>query len=230
MKEIIIENININITKKRIKHLYVRVIPPSGEVKASVPKSISEEKLRSFLIERIDWIKETVEKVKSQNKYQEKYYISGEIHHIKGKKYILNLINANKPKIELKEDNIIDFYVPESYTKENRENYYLKWLKKYFERELNVLFIKWENIINVRVSKITIRRMKSKWGSCNTKDKIICLNLELVKTPNYCIEYVVVHELVHFLEKNHNQRFKDFMTYFLPEWKNYKKELNKFQL
>ncbi|HRF16802.1 MAG TPA: M48 family metallopeptidase, partial [Chitinophagaceae bacterium] len=86
---------------------------------------------------------------------------------------------------------------------------------------------KWEKKMKVSVSEFGIKRMKTKWGTCNREAKRIWLNLELAKKPLSCIEYIVVHEMVHLLERNHNDRFISFMDRFLPQWKELKKELNR---
>lgn len=226
-KTIQVKDIQIEIHRKNIKNIYLRVLPPDGQVRVSAPKSVPDDYIRNFVLKKYNWIKKHVSSFQEYNLKRVKEYVSGESHYFKGKKYKLKIIYSDKPMIEIKNDYIY-FYVPSHYTCEQRQNYYEKWLKKELKKELEILVPKWEKIIGVKANEIRIRKMKTKWGTCNILKKRIWFNLELIKKPRNQLEYVVVHELVHLIEKNHNKRFKEIMSKYLPDWKIYRKELNKF--
>ncbi|KUJ94843.1 MAG: Zinc metalloprotease, partial [Desulfonauticus sp. 38_4375] len=159
-----------------------------------------------------------------------KEYVSNEVHYFKGKKYILNLKDSKRSRIEIDDKKYIYFYVPSNYTLEQKQKYYENWLRKELKKELERLVPKWEKIIEVKAREVRIKKMKTRWGSCNFYARRIWINLELIKRPLEHLEYVIVHELVHFLEKSHNKRFKSLLDLFLPQWRLYKQELNQFIL
>ncbi len=142
----------------------------------------------------------------------------------------MRVIPAKRPKMEIKNKKYIYYYVPENYTKEQRQRYYEKWLRKELRKDLEVLVPKWENIMNLKANEIGIKKMKTRWGSCNPKAKRIWLNLELVKKTQKHLEYIIVHELTHFIESKHNKTFKKIMNKYMPLWEIYKRELNEFIL
>lgn len=225
--EIKINNLDVTVLKKDIKNLHLNVLPPDGRVRVSVPKRLNEDNIRLFVISKLPWIRKHIEHFQSQPRETPREYITGESHYFKGARYILNLIEYDgKHKIEIRNMKYIDFYVKKNMNREQKERIFLRWHRKELEKELLNIFIEWQNIMGVVIKEWRIKRMKTKWGTCNTKAKRIWINLELIKKPVYCIEYIVVHELVHLLEKNHNKRFYGYMDKFMPQWKNYKKELN----
>ncbi|MCD6238984.1 MAG: M48 family metallopeptidase [Thermotogae bacterium] len=232
MKEQIIRvnDIDAQVFRKNIKNFYLRVLPPDGRVRVSVPKRVSDEAIRLFIIKKYHWIKKHIKVFQEQEKPTKREYVSGESHYFKGKRYVLKINHANRPKIEIKNKKYICFYVPKHYTVQQRQNYYEKWLRNELRKELEVLVPKWEKIIGVKANQVRIKKMKTRWGSCNPRAKRIWINLELIKKPGQLLEYVVVHELVHLIEKRHNKRFKEIMHKYLPQWETYKRQLNEFIL
>ncbi|HDN83814.1 MAG TPA: M48 family peptidase [Candidatus Altiarchaeales archaeon] len=225
-----IRDIEVLVYKKDIKNFHLNVLPPNGKVRVSVPRSVSDETIRTFVIKKYHWIKKHVESFQEQERQTKREYVSGESHYFKGKRYILRINYGNRPKIEIINKKYIYFHVPKHYTVQQRQNYYEKWLRNELKKELEILVPKWEKIIGTKVNQIRIKKMKTKWGSCNPDAKRIWINLELIKKPREYLEYVIVHELVHLLEKNHNRRFKEIMDKYLPKWKIYRKQLNEFIL
>lgn len=224
-----LSNLTINITRKKIKNIYIRITPPLGNIEISAPIRTSKKEIEEFIISKINWIKKNQENIKkhSENNILHKNYnyITGEEHYILGKKYNLNIIyckGINKININT---NSIDLYANKIGIKKLRKNilhnYYKKLLNNYIPSFIN----KWEKIIQVNVNNYKIRLMKSRWGSCNISNANINLNLELAKYPIECLEYVIVHELVHLLEASHNKRFYNFMDRFMPNWREYEKTL-----
>lgn len=225
-----ISDIDVLVYKKDIKNFHLNVLPPDGKVRVSVPKTVSDDSVRLFVIKKYHWIKKQIKLFQQQERQSKREYVSGESHYFKGRRYILKINYANRPKIEIKNKKYIYFYVPEHYTVQQRQNYYEKWLRKELKKELEIFLQKWEKIIKVKVNQVRIKKMKTKWGSCNPDAKRIWINLELIKKPNEYLEYVVVHELVHLLEREHSRRFKQIMDKYLPKWEIYKKRLNEFIL
>lgn len=228
MEKIIINDIEIELTKKNIKNLYLSVHPPDGRVKISAPYRMNMDSIRLFVISKISWIKRQQSKFKNQERQPEREYVSGESHYFLGQRYLLNVIYTNKRKqgVEIRNKRYIDLYVRENTPKYLRERVMIEWYRKQLKELIPPLIAKWEPIIGVKVKEFGVKRMKTCWGTCNTKAKRIWINLELAKKSPTCLEYVVVHEMVHLLERHHNERFKAYMDKFIPNWRAVKAELN----
>jgi len=225
--EVKINNLDVTVLKKDIKNLHLNVLPPDGKVRVSAPKRFSDDNIRLFVISKLPWIKKHIEYFQLQPRETPREYITGESHYFKGARCLLNVIEYDgKVKIETSGMKYIDFYVKKNMDIEQKEKAFLSWQREELAKELSVIFIKWQEIMGVSAKEWRIKRMKTKWGTCNTKAKRIWINLELVKKPVYCIEYIVVHELAHLLERNHNKKFYEHIDKFMPQWKSYKKELN----
>ena len=231
VKKIIkVRDIDVLVIKKDIKNFHLSVLPPDGRVRASVPEYVSDDTVRLFVIKKYAWIKKNIGRFLSQERQTKREYVSGESHYVKGKRYILQIEYAKRPKIEIIGKKYIRFYVPLSYTKEKRQNYYEKWLRKELKKRLAILVPKWEKIIGVKANEVRIRKMKTKWGSCNPNARRIWINLELAKKPEEYLEYVIVHELLHIIIRHHNKEFKNLLTKYMPKWKTYRRRLNEFIL
>ena len=229
-KIIKIKDIDVLVYKKNIKNLHLNILPPYGKVRVSAPKYISDDIIRAFIIKKYPLIKKYVKAFHEQERQTKRKYVSGESHYFKGKRYILKAEPGKRPKIIIKNKKYIYFYAPESYTSEQREKYYEKWLRRELRRELGVLVPKLEKIVGMSAKEIRIKKMKTKWGSCNTDAKRIWINLELIKKPQKYLEYVIIHELVHLFERKHNKKFQELMSKYLPNWREYRRQLNEFIL
>ena len=226
MKQIVINNIPIDFEKKRIKNMYLKVLPPDGRVTITAPVRMNEEEIKRFVLTKMEWIKLQQEKIQQRHINEELDYDSGENIYVWGKKYTLIIIEeAGRPHIELEEDKLIMSIKPGSIT-EKKKHIMNSWYKEELLREISLLVESWESVIGVKSNGFCIRDMKTRWGTCNIRSKNICLSLQLAKKPPRCLEYVVVHELVHLLEKSHNNIFKSYLDQFLPEWRTIKKEMN----
>lgn len=225
--EIIISDFNITVFKKDIKNLHLNVLPPDGKVRVSAPKRMDDRSIRLFIMSKLPWIEKHVNRFKEQPRETQREYVSGESHYFKGERYLLNVIEYNgKPAIEINNKGYIDFYVKDGTNSEQKKKVFLLWHREKLRKELYDIFNKWQEIMGVSAKEWRIKQMKTKWGTCNIKAKRIWINLELVKKPVHCIEYIVVHELAHLIERNHNKRFSAVMDKFIPQWRSYKKELN----
>lgn len=225
MKKIIIEDIEVELTRKKIKNINLSVHAPNGRITLSVPNNISEEKVHSFLLDRISWIKKQQEKFVSTEKLEEKKYIAGEKHLYFGQEYTLNVITRNKSKIEIVGDHI-NLYIPGDISKDKKESLMMEWYRAELRKVIPNYIEKYEKLMKVKVEDWGIKKMKSRWGTCNTLEKRIWINLELAKKSYDCLEYIIVHEMAHLLERGHGPRFKGVMDKYYPNWKYTKDKLN----
>ncbi|HHY77871.1 MAG TPA: M48 family metallopeptidase [Clostridiales bacterium] len=223
MKNIRIEDIEIEVIRKNIKNIYITIYKLDGKVQITAPRRTRDEEIWDFALSKLAWIK------RHRSKYQEvqpvKEYVSGEKHLFKGQEYLLNVIYTDKKqKVEI-HNNQIDLYIKEGSTREQRERVMREWYRSWLKEEIPKLIEKWEQIIGVKVDFFGVKLMKTRWGTCNPDTKRIWINLELAKRKPRCLEYIVVHELVHLLERYHNKRFYAYMDQYLPHWKEIRKEL-----
>lgn len=228
MAKIIINNIEIMVTKKNIKNIYLSIHPPDGEVRISSPKQVTDDAIRSFVLSKISWIKKQQKKIESQEKIPEKEYVSRESHYYFGQEYLLNVIyqSSNKSNVEIRNKKYIDLYVKDGSSKEKRENIMKEWYRKELKTTIPSMIEKWERIMGLKVEEWGVKVMKTRWGTCNPRAKRIWINLELAKKPSHCLEYIIVHEMAHLIEKGHGDKFKAIMDKYYPNWRNVKKELN----
>ena len=227
MNPLVIGNIEIEVVRKDIKNLHLGVYPPEGRVRIAAPLRVNDEAVRLFAISKLSWIKRQQAKFEQQRRQSERDYVSGESHYFKGRRYLLNVVYIqSRPKVAVRNKTYMDLFVREGSERERREQVLLRWYRRQLKTEVPALIAKWQDIIGVEVKDWGIRRMKTKWGTCNAEAGRIWLNLELVKKPARCLEYIVVHEMVHFLERRHNDRFTAYMDKYLPQWRACRDELN----
>ncbi|SDZ03632.1 M48 family metallopeptidase [Tindallia californiensis] len=224
-----IDELKVEILRKKIKNMNLSVHPPDGRVRLSVPKGVDEEALRFFLTSRVPWIKKQQHRLENQEQSFPKDYIAGESHYVAGESYSLNIIEDHKEKQRVEIGNRkkeLDLYVRPGKDKSKREKIMQEFYRKYLKEKIPELIRKWEPVMGVKVEDWGVKRMKTRWGTCNIRDKRIWINLDLGKKHPRCLEYIVVHEMTHLLERYHNERFKSYMDNFLPDWRSIKKELN----
>jgi len=216
-----------DVVRKRIKHVHLSVHPPAGRVRISAPLHIALDTIRVFAISKLPWIKIQQRKVQEQEREAPHDYIDRESHYLWGKRYLLTVVEHNAaPSIELQHHRIVLWVRPGTSTKQ-RAALMEAWYREQIRTAVPPLLQKWEALMNVQSSKVFVQRMKTRWGSCNTRSHAIRLNTDLAKKPPECLEYVVVHELAHLIEPSHNARFVAVMDLFMPKWQHYRHELNK---
>jgi predicted metal-dependent hydrolase len=231
MSRIKVSDITIEIVRKNIKNLHLAVYPPAGRVRIATPLRIDDEAVRLFAISKLPWIKKQRSKFEFQERQTKREYVSGESHYVEGARYRLNVIYQNTPpKVVIRNKKYLDLYVRPGSAIEQRERVLTKWYRQRLKEKVPALFEKWQTVIGVQVNDWDVKQMKTKWGTCNIKAKCIWLNLELAKKPSHCLEYIIVHELVHLLERHHNARFLALMDKFMPQWRAYQNELNQLIL
>ncbi|MBR3481700.1 MAG: M48 family metallopeptidase [Neisseriaceae bacterium] len=221
-----VNNVDIYVIKKDIKNIHLSVYPPNAMVKISAPLSYDNETIRLFAVSKWSWIKDNIQIIQNQTRIPPKDYISGESHYLFGKRYMLKVVTGNKHSVNVKGINTIIMTVKKNTSRDNRKKLMQEWYRKKLTEKLNVLIPKWEEKTGLNLNSWQIKKMKTKWGSCHIDKKTICLNLELAKRKYIEIEYVILHELSHLIEKTHNQRFIAHVEKYMPNWKLYRKELN----
>jgi hypothetical protein len=227
MAKITIENIDIELIRKKIKNIHLTVYPPDGRVRLAVPMHMNDDAARDFALSKLPWIKKQKKKYTTHERQGIREYVSGEIHCFLGDKYLLNVIETKgKQHVELRDNKYMDLYVRRGSTVEKREKFLAEFYRQNLKNMIPLYIEKWEKIIGVTVNEFGVKQMKTRWGTCNIRDKRIWINLELAKKAPRCLDYIVVHEMVHLLEKHHNKVFKNYMNRFLPNWKSIKGELN----
>ena len=227
MNNIVINDIEIEVIKKNIKNVHLSVHPPAGRVRIAAPENMDEEAIRLFAISKLSWIKKRRKEFDTQERQSVREFLSGESHYFMGSRYLLNVIESSeKQRIELRNKKYMDLYVRPGHIKEKRERIVSQWYREELKHLIPEYIKKWENTIGVTVNEWGVKLMKTKWGTCNEQDKRIWINLELAKKNPRCLEYIIVHEMVHLLERHHNDRFKAHMDEFLPNWKSIRDELN----
>lgn len=225
MNKITVENIDIELTRKKIKNIHLTVYPPDGRVKLSVPAHMNDEDVVDFILTKVSWINKKKKQFTALEKQSEKEFISGEIHYLSGNKFVLNVIETSGKQHAKLRNEYIDLYVRPGSTAEKREKVLTEFYRQNLKDLIPSYIEKWEGLMGVEVDEFGVKLMKSRWGTCNVRDKRIWINLELAKKNKACLEYIIVHEMVHLLEKSHNKNFKAYMTKFLPDWKARKDEL-----
>lgn len=222
-----VSGIKIEVIKKNIKNIHLSVHPPNGRVRLATPDDTDDDAIRLFVISKLDWIRKQQRELQEQERISARQYLSGESHYYLGERYLLNVLyTKGRQTVEIVGKKEMNLFVRENSTIEQRERIMNKWHREQLKSLIPSYIDKWEKKMDVQVEDWGVRRMRTKWGSCNIQDKRIWLNLELAKKPSHCLEYVVVHEMVHLLERNHNERFRAYMDKFLPNWRAIKAELN----
>jgi predicted metal-dependent hydrolase len=223
-------NISVDIVRKNIKNIHLSVYPPAGNVRISAPLRMNLDTIRVFAISKLDWIEKHQQKMRSQVRETPREYLDRESHYLWGKCYLLNLLEIKtRSHVELRHDCLLLQVHPGADIVKKRA-IFDEFYHQQMEAAIPPLIDKWERLMGVNVTSFSVRKMKTKWGSCTPNLGTIRFNLELAKKPAECLEYVVVHELVHLLEPSHNHRFIAFMDAFLPQWRFYQSELNRLPI
>lgn len=227
MEQINLGEIVVDVVLKDIKNIHLSVYPPEGHVRIAAPQRMDLDTIRIYTISKLGWIKKQQQKFRDQIREAPREYLNKESHYYLGKRYMLRLIELDAaPKVQLKHTTINLQVRPNSEIIKKQE-VLEEWYRERLKELVPVIIQKWEKVMGVSPKDFAVRKMRTKWGTCNREAGRIWLNLELAKKPYHCIEYIVVHEMAHLLERNHNSNFVAIMDYYLPEWKQLKMELNK---
>jgi predicted metal-dependent hydrolase len=225
--QISLGDIAIDVIRKKIRNVHLSVHPPVGRVRMSAPLRMALETLRLFVIAKLGWIRKQQVRLRQQPRETPREFLDSESHFVWGRRYLLRLEEVEaKPSVELRPAELV-LRVRRSATARAREAVLEAWHRDELKKAARPLLAKWEPILGVKVGRLLTQRMRTRWGTCNTRSGSIRLNTELAKKPLECLEYVIVHEMVHLLEPSHNRRFKMLMSQFMPNWSEYRRMLNR---
>lgn len=226
-----VSGIGVEIRRKAIKNLHVGVYPPDGRVRVAAPRHLDDEAVRLAIVSRLSWIRRQQQSFAQQTRQSAREMVTGESHYFEGKRYRLNVVEqSGNPCVRVVNNSTLELRIPPGTHQESRQQIFERWYRRQLKAQVPALLSHWEGVVGVEVADCRVKKMKTKWGSCNVEAKRIWLNLELVKKPSPCLEYILVHEMVHFLERHHTNRFRDLMDQFMPDWRLRKAELNETPL
>ena len=226
-RHITVSGIKVEVVRKDIKNLHLGVYPPNGRVRVAAPLVIADEAVRLAVIDKLGWIKRQKVKFAEQQRQTQREMVNGESHYFLGKRFRLRVHEDNGPaRVALRGIASLDLFVHPGTDAGQREALLLRWYRQQLKGLIPPLLEKWQPILGVQVQDWGIKKMKTKWGSCNPTSQRVWFNLELAKKPVQCLEYIVVHELVHLLERHHNERFAALLDTHLPQWLQYREMLS----
>lgn len=217
MEQWTIDGISVEVTRKRIKNLYLRLDSQRRVVKLSLPNQVSDQAARAFLMRKLPWVKKHLSRYEEQTPVAKNHFATGDEQLLWGKSYPLKVLTGSRNAVTLTEDALL-METKGHTSRDQREKLLDDFYRVQLQGAIPSLYTHWAKIIGVNPSEWRIKKMKTRWGSCNIQQKRIWLSLHLAKFPPQCLEYVVVHELVHLLERGHNRRFYGFLDRYYPRW------------
>lgn len=221
-----VRGIDIDVIYKDIKNLHIGVYPPMGRVRVAAPQRFDDDQIRIAIVQRLPWIKRQQAQLKEAPRQTQREMTTGESHYVWGNRLRLKVTERpGSGHVEIDGDRLV-LYTSEDSTAQERRDLLDRWYRQQLRQAVPLLIAKWEAELEVTVPKWTIRRMKTKWGSCNRESRHLWFNLELAKKHPDCLEYIVVHEMTHYDERTHGDRFASLMDQRLPDWELRRNELN----
>lgn len=220
-------DIEVDVVLKDIKNVHLSVYPPAGSVRISAPSRMSLATIRLFAISKLGWIKDQQKKLQAQERESPREYLQRESHYVWGRRCLLTIARSDRePAVEITHNRMLLRVRPG--TDPARMHFVVeKWYREQITKAVPALLAKWEPLIGVSVERVFVQRMKTKWGSCSPNTRSIRLNTDLAKKPRECLEYIVVHEMLHLIERTHNARFVEMMDRVMPQWRFYRQQLNR---
>lgn len=226
-RRITVGGIAVEVIRKDIKNLHLGVYPPAGRVRVAAPMVVSDEAVRLAVIDKLGWIKRQRAQFARQPRQSEREMVNGESHYFLGQRFRLRVhAQDGPPRVALRGVATLDLFVRPGASADQREAVLLRWHRDQLKALVATLLDRWQPLLGVKVAAWGVKKMKTRWGSCNTDARRIWLNLELDKKPVPCLEYIVVHELLHLLERRHSEQFNALMDRWLPDWRNRRSVLN----
>ena len=226
VSQIKLGDIAVDVVLKDIKNVHLSVHPPTGRVRISAPSRMKMDTIRVFAISKLAWIRQQQKKLREQEREAPREYLERESHYVWGRRYLLSVQEGVlSPMVRVRANRLILSVRPGT-SEAGKAAVLSRWYRDQVWSSALELVAKWQPIIGVRVRKLFVQHMRTKWGSCNPLSGTVRLNTELAKKPKECLEYIVVHELVHLLERKHGDRFVALMDGFLPQWKAARQNLN----
>jgi predicted metal-dependent hydrolase len=221
-----VAGLGVDVIYKDIKNLHISVYPPVGRVRVAAPQTTDEDTIRLAIVQRLPWIMRQREQLQKADRQSRRQMLSGETHYVWGQRFQLDVSRTSGHyRVEAK-GKTLWVVTPEGTDADGRRSTLDRWYRRELREAVPALLGKWQPIIDVEVDKVVVRRMKTKWGTCIAHSRRIWLNPELAKKNPRCLEYIVVHELTHLLERGHGDRFIELMDQFMPDWRSRREELN----
>jgi predicted metal-dependent hydrolase len=225
-----VRGIAVDVVYKDIKNLHIGVYPPLGRVRVAAPTRLDDDQVRLAIIHRLVWIKRQREQLLSAERQTEREMVTGESHYVWGARRRLTVVERpGRAHVEVDGNRLI-LYVSEQSTTDQRRAALDRWHREQLKQAIPELISKWEARLDVTVPKWSVRRMRTKWGTCNRETRHLLVNTELVKKHPDCLEYIVVHEMAHYFERGHGERFKNLLDSCLPDWRSRRDQLNRTPL
>lgn len=222
--------IAVDVVKKDIKNVHLSVYPPTGKVRISAPLRMDLDTIRVFAISKLGWIRQQQKKITAQDREPPREYLNRESHYVWGKRYLLKIIEKDAaPEVKLNHSQLL-LQIRPAMGQEKKQAILDDWYRSQMKTAVPPLIAKWEPLMQVKVERFFVQRMKTKWGSCTPGSAGIRLNTDLARKPRECLEYIVVHEMAHLLEPTHNSRFIALMDSFIPNWRFYRTVLNRLPI
>jgi predicted metal-dependent hydrolase len=220
-------DLEIEIIKKDIKNIHLGVYPPIGRVRLSAPIDTDTEKIRMFIVSKIPWIRKTQRKFKNKERQSSREFIDRESHYFEGRRYLLKIvIDATKSNSVELNKTTIKMSINSNLDSVKRKDLIENWMRRKLRIRLEPVISKWVDILGVNLTEWKIKKMKTKWGSCNKEAKRVWFNLELAKVDDYCLDYIVLHELAHLKFRNHGKEFTSILDTNMNDWAQRKSQLN----
>jgi predicted metal-dependent hydrolase len=224
---LVLGQLQAEVTRKVIKHVHLSVLPPTGKVRVAAPQGMPLEAIRLFVVSKLAWIRSQQRKLQAQDRETPREYLNKESHYLWGKRYLLEVSHAEAAPVVSLTPRKLKLQVRPNADPAKCEEVLDAWYRQQVHEAVPSLLAKWEALLKVKATKVFVQRMKTKWGSCTPDTAYIRLNTDLAKKPPECLEYILVHELVHLLEPTHNERFVAIMDLYLPNWQQLRKQLNR---
>ncbi len=217
----------VDVVLKDIKNVHLSVYPPTGSVRISAPRRMGMGTIRVFAISKLDWIKQQQRKLREQERETPREYVNRESHYVWGRRYLLTVTHGTEePAITLAHNRML-LCVREGAGRARVQAIAEKWYRDQVRKAVPSLLARWAPVVGVKVDRFFVQRMKTKWGSCSRPTRSIRLNTDLARKPPECLEYIVVHEMVHLIERTHNARFVAMMDRVMPQWRFCRQQLNR---
>lgn len=224
--QLVLGTLQVEVVRKDIKHIHLSVYPPDGRVRISAPLHMALDTIRVYAITKLDWIKSQQRKLRAQEREPVREYVDRESHYLWGKRYLLkNVATDSAASVRLTHSRI-ELHARPGTDAEKKREILDSWYRDQIRAEIPRLLKRWEAVLGVTAKRVLVQRMRTKWGSCNPASGNIRVNTDLARKPPACLEYIVVHELVHLLEPTHNARFQSLMDRAMPLWREIRHQLN----
>jgi predicted metal-dependent hydrolase len=219
-------DLSVDVVLKDIKNVHLSVHPPTGRVRISAPSRMSLETIRVFAVSKLQWIRKQQKRLQSQAREPEREYLDLESHYLWGRRYLLEVAeNEGNPFVALRNRRMILGVRPNT-RRSARDEVLANWYRERVKAEALRFVSRWQPLLGVQIRQIFVQQMKTRWGSYNPNAGTIRLNTELAKKSKDCLEYIVLHEMVHVLEPRHGKRFVALMDQFMPGWQARRQRLN----